>query len=130
MKKMVFVLKLQAILNALYGILLFILPPIIYVLYGEKQLFYAMKLPYFDFGFWGLIVYEMTLLIMGTFGTYVLDYVFVGAAFNAAAYINLVKLDFEFMEMEILKQENIGGDYSNIKHLLRNTLVRYHAMQR
>lgn len=129
-KRMYFVLKLQAILYALNGFMLLILPPIIYVLYGEKQLYFAMRLPFYDFGFWPLILYETVFSVMGAFGTFILDYAFVGTAFNAAAYISLVKLDFEIITMEILKKNKSGGDFSSVTKLIRASIVRHQAMQK
>lgn len=130
MKQMIFALKFQAILYALNGLMLLILPPIMFVLYGEKQLYYVMRLPFFDFGYWELLAYESVFSIMGAFGTYILEYAFVGTAFNAAAYMHLVILDYEMIKMEILKQAIVGKDFTNVRTLLRTSIVRHQDMKK
>lgn len=131
MQHCIMVSKLQVILYGFNGIALFVFPFVMYFAFGKKQLLFETKLPFIEMEFWTFLVCEMICCGMGTFGTFVVDFVFIITAFNAAAYINFVILDLHHIKETILKHERTEKrDNSEVTTLIRLSLIRHNAMQR
>lgn len=130
MQRCITVTKLQVILYGTSATVLFVFPFVMFFVFGKKQLLFKMNLPYLDFDFWTFLLFEIFFSAMGSFGTFVVDFIFIITAFNAAAYISLVTLDLHHIKETILKQERTGKkNNADITNLIRSSLIRHNVMK-
>lgn len=102
---------------------------------NEQVLFITIELPYLDSGtnegFTILLIYEMVLVFITILGVFTLDCLFVFKCFNAASYVELVRLDCVNIKNVINASTAYNNklDHIKIRTLLRDSIVNSQNMK-
>lgn len=109
MNKCITIVKLQTILYGLNGFALCIITPIMtFFLWWKAIIVCIENTIYFIRLLANASIRNSFFPLMGIFGSFVLDFVFMVTAYNGAAYITLVILDLDNIKMEIGKAKTSG----------------------